>query len=374
MALQTVSNVEVVSITTSPVNAIARREHCHLTADVAQGLGLPLPAGNVGAMNPRRQIRVEVTQPSGTGSTALFTVTEIVAGTNRMAVYPSSGGATGGTGKLFGQSTVPANARVRLRNLAPSSSVINNVLQHTLDYPEPGGSGKSLTEVTRVASTDRVLIMAPHGLDTERKTSDQLAALDAALLDLHPTPSLWDCRGEWGSGETYNRWHIHSDDLAPESFTGLNALRVMFFRNFQWGIALHGFSWDESESNNVLRKGIVLGGRGPRSVKLAIKERIEAKVGTGVLSFYIADPTGNTSFPANNLDLAAYSGIAGLRGLATANIINRLSPTGGIHIEQSLGLRLNDTLRTKVAEAIAEVLHEQVYGTAAITSDQEVTV
>jgi len=135
MALNTVA---LVTLATSPADSIARREHAALTQDVATQLGISVPL-----TEPFPQIRVAVTDPSGSaGNTANFTVVSILAGTNQVAIFPSSTQSgtlqtDGGIYKLLGSNTLPSGTLVRLWNQAPSSTTLDGVPFGSRGSPSP---------------------------------------------------------------------------------------------------------------------------------------------------------------------------------------------------------------------------------------------
>jgi hypothetical protein len=352
MALKTVAPVSLAALTTAPADATARREHAAITQDVASQLGIATPLSA-----PFPQIRVAVTDPGGSaGNTANFTVVSILAaGTNQIAIFPSStsSGTDGGIYKLLASNTLPAGTLLRLWNQAPSSTSLDGAAFGS-SFQEPM-AGKSFKETVETGTAD-LLIFAPHGGSIEVKTSAELATAKNRLITLGTTPAVWDAQGTWGSNQTYRRWHITSGDIHPASFPGLDYL-VARYTTFPHAFAFHGFNWDETDAG--FKRGIVIGGRASLADKLAVKNAIEAEAGTGVISFYVADGSGNCSFPGPDGDLAAFSDLAELRGVSADNIVNRLSPAGGIQIEQSRGVR-ETALATGVATGVANALHDLV--------------
>jgi phage replication-related protein YjqB (UPF0714/DUF867 family) len=351
MALQTIGFVSLAASTTTPADATARREHAAITQDVASQLGITTPLSQ-----PFRQIRIAVTGSSGSaGNTANFTVASILAGTNQVAIFPNSGTlqTDGGIYKLLGSNTLPSGTLAQLWNQAPSSTLLNGAA-YGASFMEPLG-GKSFKETVETG-TANLLIFAPHGGSIELGTSDELATAKSRLIALGTTPAVWDAQGIWGNNQTYQRWHITSGDINPASYPGLKNL-VKTYATFPHAFAFHGFSWNEAKDSFKL--GIVIGGRASLGDKLTVMNEIEAAVGTGVISFHIADGSGDRSFPGTDGDLAAFSGLAELRGVSADNIVNRLSPAGGIQIEQSRGVR-ETTLATHVATSVADALHSLI--------------
>jgi phage replication-related protein YjqB (UPF0714/DUF867 family) len=373
MALNTASQVNIVPniyvpIGTEALSPIQQREHCYVSADVATKLGIPVPSSGTGDLTEARQIRIEVTTPATPASTATFTVTRVVAGTNRVAIWENSdtGNTNGGIGKLFpGQSQIPSGAKARLRSFAPGSTTVDATT--TTHFTEIGGSSQYFKEIVTKGSAS-LLLFAPHGGDIEQETSTQLATLKSELKELRPTfnPTVWDCQGDWNSGETYRRWHVHSDLISRSSFPGLDQI----YKTYTRAVALHGFTWRDGSTE---LRGIVIGGRASLADKRIVQEEIVNVVGEDVISFHIADLGGNhenTEGPDGNL-AESEDFVRPLRGLASANIVNRLAAgSAGIHIEQSGGVRLSATLRPQVAEGIAKAL-DRLLGTTAALEEQE---
>ena len=353
MPLNTVTLVTLVALATIPPDSTARREHVAITQDVAITLGIPLP------LTDPYQIRVAVTAPiASAGNTANFSVVAILPGVNQIALYPSSKTSAnvfrtdGGIHKLFASNTLPANTKVTLWNQAPSSTTVDGAAFGS-SFTEPM-AGKHFKEFVTTGSAD-LLIFAPHGGNIEVGTSTQLAAVKSRLNTLGVTPAVWDAQGTWGSNQTFQRWHITAPDINTVSFPGLDHLEDTY-TTFPHAAALHGFSWDETVAT---KRGIVIGGDAPLADKLAVKAAIEAEVGAGIIAFYIGDDGGDLNFAGLDGSLATFSGVGGLRGTANDNLLNRISPNGGIQLEQSKGIR-ETALAADVALGLANALNNLV--------------
>lgn len=374
MALNTANNVNIVPNVVVPIGSppelspIWLREHCFISADIATKLGIPLPPAGTGELAEPRQIRIEVTTPSTPASTAVFTVTRVTGLTNRVVIYENSdtGNTNGGIGKLFpGQSQIPSGAKARLRSFAPSSTKVGD--NTTLHFAEIGTGSKYFKELVTSGSSS-LLLFAPHGGDIEQGTSTQLATLVSELKELRSTltPTVWDCQGDWNDGETYRRWHVHSDLISRHSFPGLDQI----YRTYTRAVALHGFTWRNGNTN---LRGIVIGGRASLADKRIIRDEIAELTGDAI-AFHVVDLGGNhenTEGEDGNLP-ATEDFLRPLRGIAPDNIVNRLAASNaGIHIEQSGGVRLDETLRDQVAEGIAKAL-DRLMGTTSAVTEQEV--
>ncbi len=223
-------------------------------------------------------------------------------------------------------------------------------------FTEPT-AGKSFTEAVQTG-TDDLLIFAPHGGAIETGTSDQLATIDTELTILGTPAAVWDAQGTWGSGQTHRRWHVTSEDINTVSFPGLDHL-VDTYTTWPHALALHGFTWDETTDTATWKRGIVIGGRASLTHKQTIKDAIEDEVGVGVISFVLTNTAGaDVAIAGLDGNLGSFAKVSELRGTSTQNIVNRLSPTGGIQIEQSRGVRDNVTLAEQVAIGLANALHD----------------
>ncbi len=344
-----------------------RREHCKITADLAEWLGIPA------SLPEPYQVRVGITRQdveaaaNGAygeleGSAAVFTVGEIIAGSRRLEIYPSSGSGAGdgGTYRLFAGGGIPVDARVTLWNAAPTATRIDGAEPRSLAEPLPGQSGfREVVETGNPADAPELVIAAPHGGSIEIATSDQLALLKRQLSSLGVAPAVWDCRGEWSGGQSFERWHIAADDIQRSSFPGLDHLMTVF-PPFAHAVALHGFRWGPRDDDRRQdRRGIVLGGRAPIATKLAVRQAIEVELGIrGLIAFYLADESaGDRSFPGFDGDLADLDGVPALRGTGARNVVNRLSPSG-LHVEQSRGVRESPILAAKVAAGVARAFDD----------------
>lgn len=352
MSLNTINRVTVVTLTTHPADPTARREHVAVTADVAAALDLPVPlAGR------RRQVRIAVTGPEGVaGNNAVFTVADVLPGGNQVALYPSTStlAENGGVYKLFGSNALPSGVRATLYNQAPSSTTLDGAFFGG-NFTEPAGAGRSCKEFVATGGGE-LAILAPHGGGIEEETSAQLAILRRRLRAVGHDPAVWDAQGLWGGGQAFRRWHVASVDVAPESFPGLGHLVARYGR-FPHAAALHGFAWEAERvaEADSWRSGIVVGGRAPVADKQAVVQEISRLVGPGKVSFVIADPAGDTDY-ADGPDgsLMACSKYTELRGVAAGDLVNVLSPAGGIYLAQSVGVR--EVYGAQVAIGLARAL------------------
>ena len=126
--------------------------------------------------------------------------------------------------------------------------------------------------------------------------------------------SAWRAKG-WGTdGGAFVRWHITSTDLNPVCFPLLNSVMS---RRFAHAVAFHGFN-DEP--------GVLIGGTAPAELKERLRQAIQQVLPAG-LHVRVALPTERYGGDDPN------------------NIVNRLSPCGGIQIEQGPSPRERSRLR-----------------------------
>ena len=117
------------------------------------------------------------------------------------------------------------------------------------------------------------------------------------------------------------RWHITSTDLNPICFPKLNSVMS---RRFAHAVAFHGFN-DEP--------GVLIGGTAPAEVKEGLRHAIDLVLPPD-LNVRVASPT------------------EGYGGDDPNNIVNRLSPCGGIQIEQ--GKIPRDDHGRDIADVVAD--------------------
>ncbi len=343
-------------------SALERREHCKITADLARAIGLPA------RLTEPHQVRIGITRGdvaasshgsySGRlGTSANFTVDEIIAGANRVEVYPDSaaGKNDGGVAKLFSSSLLPVDARVTLWNMAPSSTIIDGVRRQ--GFAEPSDED-GFEEVVDTGGED-VCLFAPHSGEAEIGTGVQLARLKTELNGLGWMPTVWECRGFCSGDETYRRWHVDASEIQRASFPGFEHL-LTAYPPFRSAVALHGFRWGRRLGKpEEHKRGLILGGRASQDDKLTMRAAIEREVGIrGLIAFYVADEReGDVSFRGLDGDLGNFDQTRYLRGTNARNVVNRLSPSG-IQIELSRGIRHHPILAEKVAVGIAKAIDE----------------
>jgi phage replication-related protein YjqB (UPF0714/DUF867 family) len=184
---------------------------------------------------------------------------------------------------------------------------------------EARDAGELVERLDDDGSQRNLIVIAPHGGDIEEHTDEQAERV-AKRLGLR-LASAWRAKGWRPGGGAFVRWHITSTDLNPICFPLLNSVMS---RRFAHAVAFHGFD-DEP--------GVVIGGTAPaevkerlrRAIQLVLPARLEVRVALPDERFGGDDPN---------------------------NIVNRLSPCGGIQIEQGPSPR--DDHGCDIADVVAE--------------------
>jgi phage replication-related protein YjqB (UPF0714/DUF867 family) len=165
-----------------------------------------------------------------------------------------------------------------------------------------------------------LIAIAPHGGDIEKHTDEQAEQV-VERLGPH-LASAWRAKGWRPDGGAFERWHITSTDLNPDGFPRLASVMS---RRFDHAVAFHGFN-DEP--------GVLIGGTAPSELKERLREAIDRVL--------------PARFTVRVAGLDERYG-----GDDPSNLVNRLSPCGGIQIEQGLCPREN--YGADIANAVADV-------------------
>lgn len=376
---------------TPPTNPSAtdQREHLFMTQTLALELGLDLAA--VQLVGPSPQVRMVVDEPlltNGDTSTAAYTVARICTGSSERKVWVWT------IDRLFpSQAVTLADLELSFEPMAPSRTVDGGVTTHHFGEPSHATSGaKHLRENLTMRAEKRVALLIPHGGGIELNTSRQIDAFVDELEDgTNNVPvNVWEVEGQWGSGETSDRWHITSNDIHPDGFPGLDTLlnEPLFDwtagQHFQYAVSFHGFD-DNSDF------GIILGGLADRDLRCHVAATIRAIAGTRgqEIGFHIAQAAnggGDLLLANNRLYVPAPANVQGLEGRSEENIVNWISEAvvgtqtswGGIQLEQSTCLRREsncahgiaactldqpECLHNVVAAGVARALEEVLDGT-----------
>jgi phage replication-related protein YjqB (UPF0714/DUF867 family) len=249
-----------------------RREHCAPAASVLRSLG----AG------PGQQVRIHHGD-----EVALYTVSELLHETTDPVVRMGLGG------------------RKRLKSDAEFEGGVldTKVVDADLDEEKARDAGELIERLADNGSQTHLIVIAPHGGGIEHHTDEQAERV-AELLG-EDLASAWRGKG-WGPNGgpgAFERWHITSTDLNAVSFPLLSSVMT---RRFAHAVAFHGFD-DEP--------GVLIGGTAPAEAKEALRQAIQ-DVLPAELKVRVAGPDELYGGDDPN------------------NIVNRLSPCGGVQIEQ----------------------------------------
>jgi phage replication-related protein YjqB (UPF0714/DUF867 family) len=246
------------------------REHCAPAARVLASLD----------SEPGRQVRIH-----RNGEFALYTVSELLHETTDPVVRMGLGG------------------RQRLGEEEEFEGVLDTkVVDPELNDKDARDAGELVERLDDDdAAQTHLIVIAPHGGDIEEHTDGQAERVRKRLGP--QLASAWRAKG-WGTdGGAFVRWHITSTDINPVSFPRLNSVMS---RRFAHAVAFHGFD-DEP--------GVLIGGTAPTELKERLRQAIQ-QVLPERLHVRVALPTER--YGGDDPD----------------NIVNRLSPCGGIQIEQ----------------------------------------
>jgi phage replication-related protein YjqB (UPF0714/DUF867 family) len=181
-------------------------------------------------------------------------------------------------------------------------------------------AGELVERLDDDGSQARLIVIAPHGGDIEPHTDTQA---ERVAEQLGPAlASAWRAKGWKPGGGAFQRWHITSSDIDPRGFRLLDSVMA---RGFEHAVAFHGFD-DEP--------GVLIGGTASPELKARLARAIQSVLPAG-LTVRIAQPSERYGGDDPN------------------NIVNRLSPCGGIQIEQGPSARADHGL--DIADAVAEL-------------------
>jgi phage replication-related protein YjqB (UPF0714/DUF867 family) len=171
------------------------------------------------------------------------------------------------------------------------------------------------------------VVIAPHGGKIEEHTDEQAAAVLKQLRTAGFPASMWACKGFGDETKgASDRWHITSDDIHPASFPLLGALMS---RRFFYGVAFHGFAQQGHEAD------IYIGGAAPPRLKAAVRKALVDRLD-----------------PSLNVKISTRKDSPKFQGSRPENVINRLAPRRGIHLEQSARARV---FHKEIASAVGSV-------------------
>lgn len=267
-----------------------RREHCAPAASVLLSLG----------GGPGQQVRIHHGD-----EVALYTVSELLHETTDSVVRMGLGG----------------RKRLKSDDGFEGGVLDTKVVDADLSDEKARDAGELIERLADNGSQTHLIAIAPHGGGIEDHTDDQAERVAERLG--RELASAWRGKG-WGPNGgpgAFDRWHITSTDLNPVSFPLLNSVMS---RRFTHAVAFHGFN-DEP--------GVLIGGTAPADVKDALRQAIQDVLPAG-LDVRVAGP--DERYGGDDPD----------------NIVNRLSPCGGIQIEQGSDPR--DLHGRDIAEVVAD--------------------
>jgi phage replication-related protein YjqB (UPF0714/DUF867 family) len=162
---------------------------------------------------------------------------------------------------------------------------------------------------------------AAHGGWIEYRT-DKQSKYVAETLDV----TEWSCVGYNSGGGAYDRWHITSTDINPNSFP---ELRSISDRQFTHAVSFHGFSDD----------GIAIGGGAADALKEDVRDAIDAAT-DGRYEVYL---TSDSDYDGDSAE----------------NFVNWITADdNGIQIEQGWDARVDDW--ENIADAVAGVYSDMI--------------
>ena len=204
-----------------------------------------------------------------------------------------------------------------------AGSLDTKVVDQELCDEDARDAGELVERLDDDGSQTHLIAIAPHGGDIEKHTDEQAERV-VERLGLH-LASVWRAKGWRPDGGAFERWHITSTDLNPVSFP---LLASVMSRRFAHAVAFHGFD-DEP--------GVLIGGTAPSELKERLSESID-RVLPARLAVRVALPDERYG------------------GDDPSNLVNRLSPCGGIQIEQ--GARAREDFGPDIADAVADVFRQ----------------
>jgi phage replication-related protein YjqB (UPF0714/DUF867 family) len=226
--------------------------------------------------------------------------------------------------------------RLGLTAMDPFTAMVNSqVAAPNLSDDDAKTQSEFVERLQDDGNQTAMIAIAPHGGMIEQYTDAQAEEVYAKLKQNSKCASKWLCKGWKQSGGASDRWHITATDINPNSFPELNKV---VNRNFTYAVAFHGWVYGF----------IGIGGKASSQLKTDIKTAIVTAINDPSITVATDDdPAFSGYFPPGEATK--------FNGTSPQNIVNRLSLTGGVHIEQSLIARKNHW--TAIADAVASVLN-----------------
>ena len=123
--------------------------------------------------------------------------------------------------------------------------------------------------------------------------------------------------------------------MSEQSFPGLQALLAT---RHDYAVSFHGF--DAHDGLDV-----IVGGRVDHTIKERVQHQLEPRLSSLLRRPAAVLPATSTRDP--------------FPGLATDNVVNRLTQSGGLQIEQAAVVRSTHTAPALIADVVFDVLAEQ---------------
>lgn len=214
------------------------------------------------------------------------------------------------------------------KRLDPNGGTFSNgtcnssCLRSDLTDAEAEAQSEFVERVSEVGTSAGLVVLAPHGGAIESGTDDQAEAVFASLSALSKPCVAWRCKGWRAGGGAYSAWHITSTEIHENSFPALAGI-LNEWTAFPYGVSFHGYGEDI----------VAVGGGAPRALLDEVAEAISAELGT--------------DHPVEVVTSGEYA------GTSPENIVNWLTTSGGVQIEQPLAVRTDHW--QAVAAAVAAV-------------------
>lgn len=212
--------------------------------------------------------------------------------------------------------------------------VISKIMVEGLDDPKEAETRGEFVEIlTPDFQNKKLIVIAPHGGEIEPWTD--IEAEYVAEQFSSNIVSLWQCKGfsSQGREDAYERWHITSTQINPESFPKLKSI-IAPTPNFEYSVAFHGWTEDSiCVGGNPANPDITL----IEDIRAAIKAALENENSDIVVNV----PPCPRKFNGDRLE----------------NIVNRLG-INGVQIEQCKIAR--SKYHEVIASAVADVIGTRI--------------
>jgi len=264
--------------------------------------------------NPREQIRIEF--PTGNGTIgAIYTLSRFFVNEKDRMIL--------------------GNRIKDLHNCQPSANACDAVVKgriilEGLDDPaEAETLGEFIEHSSSNISNSKLIVIAPHGGEIEPWTDVEAEFVANSFSSVGAV--LWMCKGfsSKDNEDAYERWHITSTEINPESFPKLRTI-IQQNLKFDYSVAFHG--WKEDF--------ICVGGN-PENPDTGLITEVRDAI----------DDTLEERDPDIAVNIAPCSG--DFNGDDPENIVNRLG-INSVQIEQCKKARRLH--HEAIAEAVAKVL------------------